>query len=205
LNRWDMCARSAWACGSRADRGMNRTKTAASLILWSTCCSRGRPRDRPKTLRRPWIRSAASWTLSPPRNTPATTSRCWISITGAYAAENVIISAAGNIEHAAVRAALEKAFGSMPSSGTRQSMVAPNVVPKVVIRSKDLEQSHLCLGASSYPQNHDARYASYVLNTILGCSMSSRLFQNIRETRGLAYSVFSGINAYRDAGSLTVS
>jgi predicted Zn-dependent peptidase len=124
--------------------------------------------------------------------------------TGAYAAENVIISAAGNIEHGAVRAALEKAFGSMPSSGARQSMAPPHVVPKVVIRSKDLEQSHICLGASSYPQNHDSRYASYVLNTILGGSMSSRLFQNIREKRGLCYSVFSGINAYRDAGSLTV-
>jgi predicted Zn-dependent peptidase len=86
----------------------------------------------------------------------------------------------------------------------RQSMAPPSVVPKVVIRSKELEQSHICLGASSYPQNHDARYASYVLNTILGASMSSRLFQNIREKRGLCYSVFSGINAYRDAGSFTV-
>ena len=83
-------------------------------------------------------------------------------------------------------------------------MAPPHVVPKVVIRSKELEQSHLCLGASSYTQNHDARYSSYVLNTILGGSMSSRLFQNIREKRGLCYSVFSGINAYRDAGSLTV-
>jgi len=123
---------------------------------------------------------------------------------GAYAAENVIISAAGNIEHAAVRDALEKAFGAMPSAGRSQKAEPPNVVPKVVIRSKDLEQSHICLGASSYPQNHNARYASYVLNTILGGSMSSRLFQNIREKRGLAYSVFSGINAYRDAGSLTI-
>ena len=123
---------------------------------------------------------------------------------GAYAAENVIVSAAGNLEHASVRDALENAFGSMPSAGQRQSIVPPEVVPKVVIRSKELEQSHICLGASSYPQNHDARYASYVLNTMLGGSMSSRLFQNIREKRGLAYSVFSGINAYRDAGSLTV-
>src|SRR5947207_14472232 len=92
----------------------------------------------------------------------------------------------------------------MPSSGIGQTLAPPTVVPKVVIRGKELEQSHICLGASSYPQNHDARYASYVLNTILGGSMSSRLFQNIREKRGLAYSVFSGINAYRDAGSLTV-
>jgi predicted Zn-dependent peptidase len=123
---------------------------------------------------------------------------------GAYAAENVIISAAGNLEHAWVRDALEKAFASMPSVGKAEDVVPPHVVPKVVIRSKELEQSHVCIGTSSYPQNHDARYASYVLNTMLGGSMSSRLFQNIREKRGLAYSVFSGINAYRDAGSLTV-
>ena len=123
---------------------------------------------------------------------------------GAYAAENVIISAAGNLEHASLREALEKAFGEMPSAGRKETWTPPAVVPKVVIRTKELEQSHICLGASSYPQNHDARYASYVLNTMLGGSMSSRLFQNIREKRGLAYSVFSGINAYRDAGSLTV-
>jgi predicted Zn-dependent peptidase len=123
---------------------------------------------------------------------------------GAYAAENVIISAAGNLEHASLRDALEKAFGEMPSAGRKETWTPPAVVPKVVIRTKELEQSHICLGASSYPQNHEARYASYVLNTMLGGSMSSRLFQNIREKRGLAYSVFSGINAYRDAGSLTV-
>ena len=123
---------------------------------------------------------------------------------GAYAAENVIISAAGNLEHAQLREALEKAFGSMPASGLEQNGGPPHVVPKVVIRNKELEQSHVCLGTPSYPQNHGDRYASYVMNTMFGGSMSSRLFQNIREKRGLAYSVFSGINAYRDAGYLTV-
>ncbi len=77
-------------------------------------------------------------------------------------------------------------------------------MPKILIRNKELEQSHLCLGASSYPQNHDDRYSSYVLNTLLGGSMSSRLFQNVREKRGLAYAVFSGLSAYRDAGSFTI-
>ena len=81
---------------------------------------------------------------------------------------------------------------------------APQVVPKVLIRNKELEQSHLCVGVSSYPQNHDDRYSSYLLNTLLGGSMSSRLFQNVREKRGLAYAVFSGLSAYRDAGSFTV-
>jgi predicted Zn-dependent peptidase len=123
---------------------------------------------------------------------------------GAYAAGNIIISAAGNIEHSQLREALEKAFGSMQSGGRHDAGAPPDVMPKVVIRNKELEQSHLCLGTSSYPQNHTDRYSSYVMNTMLGGSMSSRLFQNIREKRGLAYSVFSGINAYRDAGYLTV-
>ena len=78
------------------------------------------------------------------------------------------------------------------------------VVPKILIRNKELEQSHICLGTNSYPQDHDDRYATYVLNTLLGGSMSSRLFQNVREKRGLAYAVFSGLSAYRDAGSFTI-
>ena len=123
---------------------------------------------------------------------------------GAYAAQNVIISAAGNLEHSHLRAALEEAFGSMPAKARNAAEAPPSVVPKVVIRNKELEQSHVCLGTPSYPQNHGDRYASYVMNTMLGGSMSSRLFQNIREKRGLAYSVFSGINAYRDAGYFTV-
>src|SRR6266702_2813263 len=94
----------------------------------------------------------------------------------------------------------------MPSVDGVSAEQAPNVVPHVLICNKELEQSHLCLGVSSYPQNHDERdrYSSYLLNTLLGGSMSSRLFQNVREKRGLAYSVFSGLSAYRDAGSFTV-
>ena len=74
----------------------------------------------------------------------------------------------------------------------------------VIIRNKELEQSHVCLGTSGYQQDHADRYSSYVLNTMLGGSMSSRLFQNVREKRGLAYAVFSGLSAYRDAGSMTI-
>ena len=73
-----------------------------------------------------------------------------------------------------------------------------------MIRNKELEQSHVCLGTSGYRQDHEDRYSSYVLNTVLGGSMSSRLFQNVREKRGLAYAVFSGLSAYRDAGSMTI-
>lgn len=122
----------------------------------------------------------------------------------AYAANNVIIAAAGNLQHERVRELLEKAFAGMRRVGTVVTETPPKVVPKVTIRNKDLEQSHLCLGTSSFPQNHADRYTSYVLNTLVGGSMSSRLFQNVREKRGLAYAVFSGLSAYRDAGTFTV-
>jgi predicted Zn-dependent peptidase len=82
--------------------------------------------------------------------------------------------------------------------------LAPGAMPAVLTRFKELEQSHVCLGTAAYPQNHDDRYVCYILNTVLGGSMSSRLFQNIREKRGLAYAVFSGLSAYRDAGMFNV-
>jgi predicted Zn-dependent peptidase len=123
---------------------------------------------------------------------------------GAYVASNVVISAAGNLEHAAVRDLVTRAFDVLPSSGDPIADEAPRVVPQVITRTKELEQSHVCLGTTSYPQNHDDRYVSYILNTVLGGSMSSRLFQNVREKRGLAYAVFSGLSAYRDAGNITI-
>ena len=123
---------------------------------------------------------------------------------GAYVGRNMIISAAGNLEHAKVRELVEAAFGGVPADGEPLGGGAPRVVPQVVTRTKELEQSHLCLGTNSYPQNHDDRYVSYIMNTVLGGSMSSRLFQNVREKRGLAYAVFSGLSAYRDAGNITI-
>jgi predicted Zn-dependent peptidase len=122
----------------------------------------------------------------------------------AYVAPNMIISAAGNLDHAKVRELVSSAFDILPRQGERFSERPPRVVPQVVTRTKELEQSHVCLGTNSYPQSHDDRYVSYILNTVLGGSMSSRLFQNVREKRGLAYAVFSGLSAYRDAGNITI-
>jgi predicted Zn-dependent peptidase len=122
----------------------------------------------------------------------------------AYVGDNLIISAAGNLEHGQVRDLITRAFGDVLSSGEPLGEQPPTVVPQVITRTKELEQSHVCLGTDSYPQRHDDRYVSYILNTILGGSMSSRLFQNVREKRGLAYSVFSGLSAYRDAGNITI-
>ncbi len=123
---------------------------------------------------------------------------------GAYVAPNIVISAAGNLDHARVRDLVQGAFGDLASSGEPFGEDPPRVSPQVVTRAKELEQSHLCLGTNSYPQSHADRYVSYILNTVLGGSMSSRLFQNIREKRGLAYAVFSGLSAYRDAGNITI-
>jgi predicted Zn-dependent peptidase len=122
----------------------------------------------------------------------------------AYTPRNLIVSAVGNLQHDRVRRLVEERFGHLQPSTAIAAEQPPIVVPKVLIRNKELEQSHVCLGTSSYPQDHDDRYASYVLNTLLGGSMSSRLFQNVREKRGLAYAVFSGLSAYRDAGSFTI-
>ena len=121
-----------------------------------------------------------------------------------YTARNLIVSAVGNLEHTRVRDLVAEKFGSLTEPGERVREQAPSVSPAILVRNKELEQSHICVGVSSYPQNHDERYSSYVLNTLLGGSMSSRLFQNVREKRGLAYAVFSGLSAYRDAGSFTV-
>lgn len=124
--------------------------------------------------------------------------------TRTYSAPNLIIAATGNIEHEAVKALVSRMFEEVPTQGDPLSDAPPDTSSTIIIRNKDLEQSHVCLGTPGYRQDHDARYASYVLNTILGGSMSSRLFQNVREKRGLAYSVFSGLSAYRDAGSMTI-
>jgi predicted Zn-dependent peptidase len=122
----------------------------------------------------------------------------------AYVAPNLIVAAAGNIEHAQVRELITRAFATLPATRGAFDDSTPRVVPQVIVRSKELEQSHVCLGTNSYPQNHDDRYVSYIMNTVLGGSMSSRLFQNVREKRGLAYAVFSGLSAYRDAGNITI-
>jgi predicted Zn-dependent peptidase len=124
--------------------------------------------------------------------------------TGAYVAPNVIIAAAGNLDHARLGAMIESAFQAMPRVGVPSVDSPPTMVPGAVTRHKDLEQSHVCIGAPGHEQRHEDRYVSYILNTILGGSMSSRLFQNGRERRGLAYSVYSGQSSYRDTGLFSI-
>ncbi|MGH9348696.1 MAG: M16 family metallopeptidase, partial [Vicinamibacterales bacterium] len=89
----------------------------------------------------------------------------------AYTAENMILAAVGNIEHAHVRDLVDRHFSDVPRRGMPIVERAPQVNPRIVIRNKELEQSHVCLGTSGYRQDHEDRYASYVLNTVLGGSM----------------------------------
>ena len=121
-----------------------------------------------------------------------------------YLAPHVIVAAAGHLAHAQVRDLVSRVFEGLPGGVSAGAEDPPDVTPGLVIRQKDIEQSHLCLGAPAYPNAHADRHAMYVLNTVLGGSMSSRLFQHIREERGLAYAVFSSLATYSDAGAITV-
>ena len=123
---------------------------------------------------------------------------------GAYTAGNLIVSAAGSVDMAVMRDLVGTAFAPLAAGAEPLRAGEPSVDARIELRDKDLEQAHLCLGTRGYPQSHEDRYVTYVLNTVLGGSMSSRLFQNIREKRGLAYAVSSNLTSYRDAGVLTV-
>ena len=121
-----------------------------------------------------------------------------------YVARNLVISVAGNLEHLAIQDLIGKAFEGLPIDGPPITVTPPTSQPRLLLRDKELEQSHVCLGMQGYPQDHADRYVAYVLNTVLGGSMSSRLFQNVREKRALAYSVSSSLVAYRDTGVVMV-
>jgi predicted Zn-dependent peptidase len=124
--------------------------------------------------------------------------------TRTYVASNLIVAAAGSLEHDRLRDAVAAAFGSLGPARDVATVAPPMVSPGVALRRKDIEQSHVCLGTPAVSQTHADRHAALVLNTILGGSISSRLFQHIREDRGLAYSVFSNLATYSDAGMLSV-
>jgi predicted Zn-dependent peptidase len=121
-----------------------------------------------------------------------------------YTAPNLVVAAAGHLEHEKLRELVMRAFEKVPVGVDAAPDLPPAVTPGVVSRVKDIEQSHVCIGTPAYPQAHASRHAMYVLNTVLGGSMSSRLFQHVREDRGLAYAVFSNLTTYTDAGAITI-
>ena len=124
-----------------------------------------------------------------------------------FAPETMVFSAAGDLEHDEFVAQVEQRFGSLAPrpDALRPGAVAPVARPHITLkRKRSLEQVQICLGVPAPRVNDPRRYAVYLMNTILGGGMSSRLFQTIREDRGLAYSIYSEMSPFRDTGSLCV-
>ncbi len=122
-----------------------------------------------------------------------------------YQPSNILVVAAGQLDHEATSTLVRRHFSGLRTRRSPGNGRAPRAVTRVVTRSKKaLEQVHICLGTAGLAQTHPDRYAGYILNTVLGGSMSSRLFQNIRERRGLVYSISSGSTAYSDSGLFSI-
>ncbi|HUQ90077.1 MAG TPA: pitrilysin family protein [Bryobacteraceae bacterium] len=122
-----------------------------------------------------------------------------------YAPGSTVITAAGNLSHDVFVKMVADQFGGLQPYEAIDPYVAPKAHAKLIFKNKrSLEQVHLCLGVPCHPLPHTMRFPSYVLNTVLGGGISSRLFQNIREKRGLAYSVGSEQFLYRDSGLFSI-
>jgi predicted Zn-dependent peptidase len=117
----------------------------------------------------------------------------------------MVFSAAGNLDHDDFTAAVTAKFAPLLAGTPPDELSAPEPSARIVLRNKrSLEQVQICLGVPSPPITDENRYTTLILNTVLGGGMSSRLFQTIREERGLAYSVYSDLSPYRDTGNLCV-
>ncbi len=121
-----------------------------------------------------------------------------------YRAEDIIITAAGNVSHEALLALLGGTFIGIAEGSGRSNGHLPTYRKQVELIDRELEQVHICLGSRGPAQNHPQRFSAHILNTILGGSMSSRLFQEVREKLGLVYSIYSYMASHSDAGSMVI-
>ena len=121
-----------------------------------------------------------------------------------YRADDIIVTAAGKVNHQDLLELIDKLLSEVPQGSGKEACQDPVYEKRVELIGKDLEQVHMCLGIKGLPQNHPQRYEAFLMNAILGGSMSSRLFQEVREKQGLAYSVYSYMASHVDAGSLVV-
>ena len=118
---------------------------------------------------------------------------------------NMIISAAGSLNHERFANLVRQKFSDLKAKQNGFKQTAPQTFSKIIARNKkSLEQVQICMGVPALQIADDRRYVGYVLNTLLGGGMSSRLFQNIRENQGLCYAIYSDLNSYRDTGCLSV-
>ncbi|MBD8068251.1 M16 family metallopeptidase [Bacillus sp. PS06] len=120
-----------------------------------------------------------------------------------YTPDNVVVSVAGNIDDSFIKE-VESLFGAYSSDHTKKKHTAPSFHTNKIVRKKETEQAHLCIGYNGLQIGDKDIYNLIVLNNILGGSMSSRLFQEVREQRGLAYSIFSYHSSFEDNGLLTI-
>ncbi len=117
-----------------------------------------------------------------------------------YTPDRITIAAAGNIDHDVLLGYFQPLFESIEPTHESHPRIVPDIHGGVLCHYKETEQVHICLGGKAPHLSSDLRFAGAILNTILGGSMSSRLFQEIREKRGLAYSVYSFLSGYIDTG-----
>jgi predicted Zn-dependent peptidase len=119
----------------------------------------------------------------------------------------IVVAAAGNVEHEHLEklsAGLMQAPGNGASARTERGPAPRELSPRIEFQSKDTEQYHICLGGPGISRNDDRRFALAILDAIFGGSSSSRLFQEVREKRGLAYAVYSWSSQYTDTGQIGV-
>jgi predicted Zn-dependent peptidase len=125
-----------------------------------------------------------------------------------YVGPNIVISAAGNLEHEPLVHAIETRFAPLSQGPDEAGGVRPvwvgDSIPRSIFQRKDTEQVHLCLGAPGVSRSDQRRFAASLLDSMLGGSASSRLFQEIREQRGMAYSVYTYGSQYADTGQVGV-
>jgi predicted Zn-dependent peptidase len=123
-----------------------------------------------------------------------------------YSPGQTVVSIAGNFEQAKLDSMVARYFGKGRATKTTYAngRRPADVHGGVLLKKKRLEQVHLCLGLKGVEAGHQDRYALYALNSVLGGSVSSRLFQEVREKRGLAYSIYSFLSGYSDGGMITV-
>jgi predicted Zn-dependent peptidase len=121
-----------------------------------------------------------------------------------YKGDNLVLAAAGNLKHEEFAELVNKSFGSLSGKASKSLFTVPVISSKVAVLKKDLEQVHMIIGAPAPSSRNPQRYFSFLLNAVLGGSMSSRLFQEIREKRGLAYAIHSYLNPYYDTGFLGI-
>ncbi len=122
-----------------------------------------------------------------------------------YRPDYLVVVAAGNLEHELLLELAHRYFGQQPRSNSALVAEAPRPVPHITLRHKaELEQAHLIIGTPGTSLTSEDRYTAHILNSILGGGMSSRLFQSIREERGLVYTVFSSVSSFKDSGYMTI-